>query len=435
MHKALVLKIKRKSLAQWLIWCIIVLPFLFYLLFDLLKLPRFIMYSFDVCWMGLLMLNILTNKKAKPYDVRALSTCIIIFLIYTAVNYIFNYQSIFYYIWGLRNNFRFYVFFLAVICYMNYEHIMDYLKMMDTLFWINAVVSLVQFYIFHKRGDHTGGLFGTTKGVNAYTIIFLSIVLSKSILMYLRREERIELCLLKVAVALVIIAHAELKVSILILILVGGMALLLVNFSWRKLLIIAVGILAIIVGTTFIGRMFGDGSNSWFNLENLLELAWSEKGYTQTGDLNRLAAIFQINKRFDFTWNEKLFGLGLGNCDTSSVSLFNTPFSSRYFSMHHTWFSIAMIYLETGYCGIIQYLGLFILCYVLARKKKQERGNELYCMMAMIMAAVCCVLFPYNASLRVESGYMAYFIMALPFVYTNKGHVVKEIATAKEVES
>ena len=185
-----------------------------------------VLYSFDVCWIGLLILSIINNKKTRTREFQTFSIWIGLFFIYTAINYIFNYQSIYYYIWGLRNNFRFYVFFLAVIRYMNRKHITDYLKLMDALFWVNAVLSLIQFYVFKQRGDHTGGLFGTMKGVNVYTIIFMSIVIMKSVLMYLRHEEKIKTCLLKVAVSLVIASHAELKVFFLILILIIVMAVL-----------------------------------------------------------------------------------------------------------------------------------------------------------------------------------------------------------------
>lgn len=434
MRKTLVLKIQRRSLAQWLIWCIVVLPFLLYVMFDLFRLPRMVLYVFDICWVGLMVLGMLSKRRTTTREYQIFSACIGIFFFYTAVNYFFNYQSIYYYIWGLRNNFRFYIFFLAVIRYMNRKHIGDFLKMMDTLFWINAILSLVQFYVFKLRGDYTGGLFGSTKGVNAYTIIFMSIVVTKSILMYLRYEEKIEKCVLKVAVSLVVAAHAELKVFFLILVMIIAMSVLITDFSWRKFWIITGGTLAVVVGTTFVGQIFGDGSNAWFNLENMLDLAFSERGYTYSGDLNRLAAIFQINKRFDFTWYEKLFGLGLGNCDTSSVSIFNSVFSERYYSMHHTWFTVAMLYLETGLCGLFQYLGLFAACFILALKKKQKGENALYCMMAMIMAMICCALTPYNASLRTESGYMAYFILALPFVPTRKepkGH--GDITVTEEV--
>ena len=433
MHKTMEIRIRRKSLPQWLIWWIIVMPLLNYVLFDLMKLPRFLLYSCDVCWMGLFILSMLNSEKQETPEAQVFKVWTWIFLLYTAVVYVLKYQSIFYYLWGLRNNFRYYAFFVAIIYYMNQDHVTDFLKIIDAAFWINFGLSLLQFYVFGLRGDHMVGIFGTQNGANAYTIILMTIVLSKSIIMYLQHEEKSSIFALKTVAALIIAAYAELKVFFLIMIAIFGMAYMIVGRSGRKFWLVVGGTAAIIVGTTLLGQIFASGGNEWFNIENLLDLALNDRGYTSRGDLNRLASVSQINNWFFSDWYEKLFGMGLGNCDTSGVALFSSPFSARYSWMHHTWFSIAMLYLETGYLGLIHYLGFFVLCFIMARKEKQrENGNELYCGMAMIMAVVCWILTAYNSSLRTEAGYMVYFVLALPFVHSNEGKNIESADLEKE---
>ena len=102
----------------------------------------------------------------------------VLFLIYTLFDYLFNFQTPLYYLWGVRNTFRFYVSFLLFAVLFDEEDAMGCLKFMDFMFWINAVVSFFQFFVLNLRQDYLGGIFGTERRCNAYTIIFLAIILS-----------------------------------------------------------------------------------------------------------------------------------------------------------------------------------------------------------------------------------------------------------------
>ena len=69
--------------------------------------------------------------------------------------------------------------------------------------------------------------------------------------------------------------------------------------------------------------------------------------------------------------------------------------------------------------------GFFVLVFFLARRAARTSGaDKMYCHIASIMA-ICCVLIAiYNSSLRTEAGYMAYFVLALPFVGGTKRQAV-----------
>ena len=63
------------------------------------------------------------------------------------------------------------------------------------------------------------------------------------------------------------------------------------------------------------------------------------------------------------------------------------------------------------------YFLFFAFCFVFAAKNlKSENANHLFCKMAMIISVLCMLLVFYNASLRSEAGYFAYFALALPFI-------------------
>ena len=115
--------------------------------------------------------------------------------------------------------------------------------------------------------------------------------------------------------------------------------------------------------------------------------------------------------------------MGLGNCDTSSFAIVNTPFFEQWGHMHYTWMSYAIMYLECGWVGLIFYFGFFVLVYLQIQKieKRSEGIARTYCRISKIMAILCPLIAVYNSSLRAESAYMAYFVLAIPFVYARSG--------------
>ena len=144
----------------------------------------------------------------------------------------------------------------------------------------------------------------------------------------------------------------------------------------------------------------------------------SKKGYTFTNDINRLSALTISWNKFLNTWPQKLFGLGLGNCDYSSnFDFLTTPFYAENSDLNYTWFSSSFMMLETGMVGLGLYLYFFIRVYWSARiVQKGEQQAPVHCQLARIVALLAPVLIVYNSSLRMECGYMLYFVLAMPFM-------------------
>ena len=388
MSKPLTLKIQRRTQPEICIWIVLIMPFLFGTIFDLLHLPSILKYTLDIAWLFLLMLMFLNLKSQsdKVAKNKVLFIWCLAFFVFTLVGYIFNFQSVFYYLWGIRNNFRYYVFFLACILFFKIGDVPIFFKLLDVLFWINVVVCFVQYFILHIRGDWLGGIFGTTIGCTGYTNMFFVIVSLKSIIFCLNKKESILSCILKFGAMFVIAAFAEIKFFYVIFVLIIAMAFLMTDFSWRKLVIVALGLLGLMVGATLLAVVF-PGSAGFLSIDSIYNYAASEGGYTASGDINRLTAIPIISKSFLTNGFKDFFGLGLGNCDTATFSLFQTPFYAQYSHINYNWFSVAFMFL--------------------------------YGQMASILS-VCCILIAfYNSTLRFEAGYMAYFVLALPFIGIN----------------
>jgi len=412
MNEKYVVKVRRMSQTDGFIYLIVFLPFLFALMNEVLGLPWSIRYIIDVAWCLLLVYMFLSGRRGP----QSLAVWIWLFLIYTLFAYLPQCQSPLYYLWGMRNNFRFYAAFFAFAVFMKPEDVDDWLKLFDKLFWVDVVVSVYQFLILGIDGDQLGGLFSTETGGNGYTNIFLLIILTKTVIFCLEKRENLGVCLAKCAAALVVAAMAELKFFFVEFALVIAMAVLFTSFSWRKLVIVLGAVIGVTCCVALLVAIFPIYTN-WFSFEGMLETALSDRGYTSSGDLNRLNSIPRINELWLKTGWQRVFGLGLGNCDTASYAIVNTPFFEAYGDMHYTWISYAMMYLETGWIGLIFYWGFFVLVYfrILKIEKHSEGIAGTYCRIARIMAVMCVGISIYNSSLRTEAGYMAYFVLAVPF--------------------
>jgi len=412
-----VIRIKKRTQPEWLIWLIIVMPFLFGTFIDFLGLPSGIKYILDIAWV-LLVLYLFLSMRRKYFptrEIKGLVGWVVIFFLYTLVAYIPQYQSAVYYAWGIRNNFRYYIAFFAFAAFMKKQDISYYLALFDRLFWINAIISAIQYFVFGIYGDNLGGLFGNVRGCNAYTNLFFVIISARTLVSYLNGQESIKKCLAKCITMLAISAIAELKFFYIEFAIILAAAVLITDFSWRKLFIILFGTLGVMLGAYGLSVIFPN-SAGFLSIEGILKIAASKKGYTSSGDLNRLTAIPIISQRFLKTGVQRMFGMGLGNCESASYAFLTTPFYSRYSYLRYQWFSIANWFLETGYIGLGFFFGFFILVILKAMKmKKATVTDRCYCQQAVIVAVCCIMIAVYNSSLRMESGYMAYFVLALPF--------------------
>ena len=317
MERKGVLQIEKRSVPYWLSFWIVALPFLWGLFFQLLSLPSLIKYTADLAWLGLLCFMVFRNKIEVKKKIFPLVILIVVFFLYSLILYLVNFQSIFYFLWGVRNNFRFYVLFFAVMLYIQERDAERALQLFDVLFWINLPVTLIQYFVFGYEQDFLGGIFGVESGANGTTIIFFTIVLSKSLIQYMERKESLGLCASKCTTALFIAALAELKFFFVFFVGILIMTAFLTEFSWRKLLIFAAGGALVTATSALLVTLFG--FQDFLSLENIWEVA-TQKHYSSEQAVNRLSAIPTLAETVVPEFWDRLLGLGLGNCDHSSDS-------------------------------------------------------------------------------------------------------------------
>lgn len=409
--------LRKRNQAQMLIDVILFLPFLFATLIDLFHLPGAVKYVCDIAWVFSLVL-LRVQKKKPSIALHRFMVAIVAYLLLTMVLYLFHMQSPLYYIWGVRNNFRFYVAFIICAYFLSEEDIARYLKVFDLIFWINFPICLVQYLLLGKQQDYLGGIFGVQSGCNGYMNIFFVIVITKSIIFYLHKMESTSQCVAKCICALLLAALAELKFFYVELIVIIVFATLFTDFLWKKVGVIFGGLVAILLSASLLGKLFPE-FNGFLSVGAILSNATNSKGYTSRGSLNRLTVIPQISERFLTTPFSKIVGLGLGNCDVASYSFLTTPFYTRYRHLRYSWFSTAFTFLETGYIGLLFFFGFFVVVFFVARKQGKMSNTEngkIYCQMAAIISICAVMIGIYNSSLRTEAAYMLYFILSFPLV-------------------
>lgn len=385
---------------------------------ELLPIPDAIKFLCDG-FLVLLLLKLFSQRFTK-IDNYSMPFVVIVglFFFITLVGYLFNYQSVFYYLWGLRNNIRMFVAFFAFAYLADWEDAKGWIKALDVLFVINFAVVILQYFSGYGQ-DYIGGIFGTSKGCNGSLLIFLCIVFAKTILSFMRGEEKMSKCIFVSVASLLVSTLSELKMFFILFILILFMASFMTAHSIKKTLFFAFGAVLVVLFSTLLTVLYKDFTD-FLSFDSLIK-ALTDTGYANDEDIGRFTALPVISQRFLPGFFRKLFGLGLGNCDSSSLSMFNTPFFESHQTVHYSYFSYAFLFLETGFVGLALYASFFVASFFVSRKlKKLEMADEFACQMSIILSVISLILLVYNSSLRMEIGFMLFFVLALPIISANE---------------
>lgn len=415
------LYIKKRSFPEWLMFLVFFIPFTLAFFTELIGGLGFVKFVVDVSLVIALTI-LITKSISQSKGLYAVSRetlpfiiLVSVFLIYTFIVYLCNYESALYYIWGMRNNFRFYLAFFVFIAFLCEEEVIRYFEILDFIFWVHAVISLIQFFFFDLEQDNLGGVFGAQKGCNGYIIVFMSVIVTKSMLSFMNGTEGTIPCFLKCGTSLLLAALAELKFFFFLFIFVLILSAVFTAFSFRKLILLVAGSLFLMVAYTILVAFF-DIFDGFLSLEYLWESV-TRTNYASKDDMSRITAIPTISRLFLTSVTERLFGMGLGNCDTSTISAFNTEFYVNYVDLHYSVFSVSFLFLETGYFGLLMYTLFFGFCFAFTlRRFRKNIGNRFFNQIALIISILSVMMMVYNSALRTEAGYMYFFLLALPFI-------------------
>ena len=151
--------IRKRTLVQWMALYLFLMPFFLNAIQSVSGSLSVLKYTLDIIWVGIGLLTLsqsklVIQKRLVPFLVITLG-----FALYTVIVYAFRFQSAFYFLWGFRNNFRYYVAFFIFASLLDEADLEFGFKTMEVLFWVNVAVTFVQYFFLGYSWDYLGGIF------------------------------------------------------------------------------------------------------------------------------------------------------------------------------------------------------------------------------------------------------------------------------------
>lgn len=393
---------------------------------DLVGVPGYVAYVLDLFNIILIVYVIVNGKMIKYGNSRVGLWIILSFFCSTVIGLIAVEGSPILYIWGFRNVFRYYAYFISCIALLDISDVLEIIPKLKKIYIINFFICLVELGLGYS-GDNIGGIFGTQTGCNGYLNLFMIVISAIYVTEYLEKKIGLMQTMISIMSCFFLMAIAELKVYLFELPVIILIGMLNAKFSFRKIIIIMLGVCGIAVGISMLGHYFESSGLEFFTSDAITKYM-GDRGYTNSGDLSRMNAVSQLYERF-LNGNPlgTLFGIGLGNASYSAAfSFFNSRFYLLNQALHYQWFTDAIIFIETGTVGLMLYELFFLRIFTYSRKINKRIANrysndisqQLRCVVqvAGITAILCIINSVYNSTLNMDAGYMAFFIFSVPAI-------------------
>ncbi|MDY5989705.1 MAG: Stealth CR1 domain-containing protein [Coprococcus catus] len=321
-------------------------------------------------------------------------------------------------LWAVRNYYRFFAFYIICIHTFDKDDVINILELFCKIYYVNLVLCLIECFVFGKTRDYLGGIFGVSKGCNGYLNVFLCIVLSYVCCKYMKMKVSTAYMAFILISTMLIAGLAELKIIFIEMVIIVGLVILMHRHDKRIWVILKFSIAVIAIGLVSLLVVAPDHFFILINPLRLFEYAGSKNlGY----NLSRFHAFSNINQLF-FHGNPllNLFGLGFGNCEYSSFSFLQSPFYGEYGQYNYRWFMHQMLFLETGYLGLLGYIGTLAAVVAGAWKNRNKQRHEFLHEFVVVMGIIAIMNVWYDASLRSECAYMIWFVLATSAIVVRK---------------
>ncbi|MBO4828715.1 MAG: hypothetical protein J5534_04675 [Fibrobacter sp.] len=362
-------------------------------------------YLPDICIVVLLLCG-KKNTIGQSYNPFSRIILCALFL-ETLVSYWLHYENWFYYVWGLRNLFRFFLYLHVCIRFLKKSDFAVLCKITLAFLLVNTPIMFYQGAIMKLFGDNVGGLFGTVTGANGYTNIHLVLSTIIAVTLYSKRNISIVYlltiflcCFLQAALSELKFYYVEFVVIVVGCFLFSKEKQRLTPLFWLSIIVLMIGVLLI--------NYFYPSYESFFNFDTMME--YSERSYgSRNAGIDRTTALPIIKMNFLSETKDFLLGIGLGNAEYTQ--LYTPDFIARFGYFRIYFFSHAMLFLETGIIGIVLY-ALFFINYLVSRFPQRNKMQDLVGMSLIPLIFCICV---YNQSMRIESAFLVYTFLAMPY--------------------
>lgn len=368
---------------------------------------------------GVKFLGAFKNIGCKP-----VLTATALFVFSCLVSTVINLVPINLVLWGTRNTYRGIIYLFFAVTYLDGEDLKTIFKALFYVQIVNFVLALYQYFALGYKQDMLGGIFGygNSSGVTTFNLLLLAYYFNA----YVAKKEKGLKVLFVTLTALVISALAEEKMIFVFYLVVVVTTVLINKPSARKFTVTVVSLACLAGGFALFYLIFPRAAETFFDLGSLID--YSKKiggGY----NIPRLGAFSFISENiFNGDPLKILFGCGIGNCDTSSYSIFQSAFFNEYGHYNYRWFVHQWVFLEGGLFGFLSYLSIFVtaLVCVLGRRKKCDKEMKHFNVAGIISGLYCIAVIWYNATLKFDMCYVAFFALATGLISLKKSVTVKK---------
>lgn len=387
--------------------------FVKYLVIDL-GFPSLLNYVTDLITIALLIITLVNRNYKIPRRNAALNITFVL-LVFMTISFFADCTSIRFYLWSLRNIFRFYVFFFACIYNLDESDIFKIFELLEKILIINFAICAYEYFIKNVNYDFLGGSFGNgSAGGNGPLNILMVVVTGYVLIQYVHNKKKWPEVMVIIVGCLAIAVVAELKFYFFEIIIA---VLFVVGFVKHNFKMVAtVGILCLL-GFFAIGlyNRFYPNNAGFLSLEFIEDYAFT-RTYGSATDINRLTAIDVISDScFNGNLKDILFGVGLGNGTSAQFDFLKSPFFIQFGErIKYTWFTHATMFVEGGYVGLILYFAFYI---VIAIKEVLETKNNILMQLGLYCCIFSIIMVVYNQTMQVESmGYTLFALLAIPYI-------------------
>lgn len=418
-----------KKCIYWILYACI----LFSAAYSLFGISPSIFYICDILNLMLLYFEVKYIKKIKR-ECKLLLYILTALLISLIIGVGINSVKPLLIFWGLRNLCRFFILFFGVIYFFSLDDVERIIRFYFIVQIFNTVVGLYKYFVLGLfSDDFGGGIFWSGGGLNPFCLLLLCFYSN----LYFRKKTTLKKFGFIVAVTFMLGAMAEEKMMIMSAVLSILLTVIINQCIEKKLTVRKVSILlGIVIGFVVVinavNYLAPDMLSILLNKKNFMNYASAtyDEGYR----IPRVGSFGVINKLFLRTSIKELFGLGIGNCDTSRFSLFQSDFYRVYGDYNYRWFTNQWTYLECGIIGFGLYLLFFVALIVilLGKLKKNAKAYQPYMITSAIFTVSMIFLMWQSSAIRIDTAYLIYFGMAIGFVAMQHGYKEKKGGLIKD---
>ena len=321
-------------------------------------------------------------------------------------------------LWGVRNLCRYFVTFFGVVIFFTLDDVERVIRFYFIAQIFNALVGIYKYFVLGLFSDSFGGgIFWGGGGLNPFCLLLLCFY---SNLYFSKRTTLKRFGFIAIS-TFMLGAMAEEKMMITLAVLCILLSAILHQFieqgiTVRKLAIVLGIIIGFAIVIQMINRLAPDMLDIFLNKENVMDYATAtfDEGYR----IPRIGAFNVINKLFLRTPIQQLFGLGIGNCDTSTFSFLQSDFYKVYGDYNYRWFTHQWTYLECGIIGFGLFLFFFIALIItlLIKVKRYSSMCQPYMIASTVFTIAMIVLMWHSSAIRVDTAYIIYFGMGIGLV-------------------